>query len=126
MHHPGRLPLALLGIALFAGCSSRVRPTFIHSDTSCLGSDGRTDVEGAMSDEDVSAITALVRARDRDPLMSVRCLQPLSNFDNRAGAEVKATTGVGCHGALTGHGRFFLLNRTGGRWSIIAEGWWAG
>jgi hypothetical protein len=126
MHHPGRLPPALLGIALFATCDSGVRPTSVHSDTSCLEADGRTRIEGEMSDEDVSVITALVRARDRDPIMSVRRLKPLSNFDNRSGAEVRATTGVDCHGSLTGYGRFFLLKRTGGRWSIIAEGWWAG
>jgi len=96
----------------------------VGADASCLGRDGRTQVGPGISDQDVSEISSSVGARDSRPIMSIERMPAVSNRRNRHGGEIKATTGVECHGHLSGHGSFFQLKNSDGRWSIAGEGWW--
>jgi hypothetical protein len=83
-------------------------------------------VDPGISNEDVVVIRFLVGARDTRPIISIARMPPVSDRRNRTGAQIKATTGVGCHGPLSGGGKFFYLRNDRGKWSITGEGQWIG
>jgi hypothetical protein len=72
-----------------------------------------------ISEQEVSEIRSVIRARDSRPILSVDRLPAVSNRLNRHGADIRVTTGV-----PGGHGSCFDLKSTDGTWSIIVEGYW--
>jgi hypothetical protein len=126
--------LACASIAL-SGCSSppRVAGTqaarilhlsFPGTDSSCLERKGGTYVGDGLSDDDVATIERLIRQSDSLPIIAIEPLPPVSTRQNQKAASFEASTGVACHGHLSGHGGIFRLKKADGTWHVASKGSW--
>jgi hypothetical protein len=120
----GSLGFGLIG--LLAGCdgrdSLRVRVLSTASggmDASQSDRDIGMLVGPGISEQEVSEIRSLVRARDSRPILTIDRLPAVCNRLNRHGADIRVTTGV-----PGGHGSYFDLQDSDGEWSILVEGYW--
>ena len=118
------LGLGLIG--LLAGCdgrdSSRTRVVSTTSggvNASNSNRDVGMLVGPGISGQEVLEIRSLVRARDSRPILSIDRLPAVCNRLNRHGADIRVTTGV-----PGGHGSYFDIQNSDGKWSILVEGYW--
>jgi hypothetical protein len=132
------LGLVVLCVGIYAiGCSSprKAEPVLTArvvqlapagSDSSCLQRSGGTRIGDGLSDDDVAVIEALIRRSDSRPIVSIEPMPPVSTGMNATAASFRASTGVGCHGPLSGHGGTFHLKKADRTWTITRTLVWAG
>jgi hypothetical protein len=84
-----------------------------NDDRSCLGKDGKTQVDSAIIASDVAEIVMLVKSADRTPIMSIES----------HGTTVEVETGRVC-AVHSGFGNVFTLRKHNGRWQIVKKTPW--
>ncbi|HEY4395016.1 MAG TPA: hypothetical protein VGP64_13185 [Polyangia bacterium] len=96
-----------------------------RGDSSCLENMGGTTAATELSEGDLRNIDALIRKRDRWPVIAIDHIAAFRDRYDRSPGDLdfEATTGVGC-GAHAGRGRSYRLKLVRGRWTVASVETW--